>query len=111
MRYVYLATFFVVVLTVGILGFRGSIRRWLAICKVAATGAGATTTLTLTINGVALTGGVLTPTLANMTAGAVVAATAITGANTFDEDDVIDLVAASSTAFTAGQVEILIFLD
>jgi hypothetical protein len=69
----------------------------------AATGAGATATLTPNIGGVPLTGGVLTPTLANQTQGAELAGTAITGANHCPGGTAITIVASAVTAFTAGE--------
>jgi len=83
--------------------FSGRISKISLTTAKAATGAGATCTITPNIAAVALTGGVLTPTLANQNAaGNELAATAITGANRFNKGQAITLVGSSTTAFTAG---------
>lgn len=74
----------------------------------AGTGAGATITFTPTISGVAITGGVLVPTLANATAGSVVAASTITGANTGTSASTFALTASAITAFTNGTGTIIV---
>lgn len=97
-------------------GFSGRIAKIQYIATKAATGAGATATLTPRITAVggaatALTGGVTTPTLANAGAlGAVVAGTAITGNNYFGPQDTIDLQTSAYTAFTAGTGYLLVTL-
>ncbi len=74
------------------------------------TGAGATQTINLEINSTNLTGGVINPTLANTaTAGALVAGTAVTAANTGNAAATISIeVAAGGTIFTAGTGIILV---
>jgi hypothetical protein len=72
---------------------------------VAGTGAGATITLTPSINAVNLTGGVITPTLGNSTLWATINATAITGANTLTPSGAtgtLTITASATTVFTAG---------
>lgn len=74
------------------------------------TGAGATQTINLEINSTNVTGGVINPTLANTaTAGALVAGTAVTAANTGNAAATLSIeVAAGGTIFTAGQGIILV---
>ena len=75
----------------------------------AGTGAGATITFTPTINGSGLTGiGAVTPTLANATAGSVVAGSTITGANTGTAAQTFAITAGTITAFTNGTGTILV---
>jgi len=75
----------------------------------AGTGAGATITFTPTISGVGLTGGgTLVPTLANATAGSVVAGATITGANIGTSAQTFAITASTITAFTNGTGSILV---
>jgi hypothetical protein len=77
--------------------------------SVAGTGAGASQVLTTKINATAMTGGVLTLTLANQqtTYGQNVSATTITAGNEGDNNDVVTVdLTASGTAFSAGQVDL-----
>lgn len=79
--------------------------------SVAGTGSGASQVLTAKINATAMTGGVLTLTLANQqtTYGQNVAATTITALNSGDNNDVVTVdLTASGTVFTAGQVDLLV---
>lgn len=91
-------------------GFGGRIKSFQAVVLKAATTAAKAATITPQINpaggaDVAVTGGALALTSANMTpGGAVVAAAAITGANTFGAGDSISLKASSVTAFVEGRV-------
>lgn len=80
-----------------------------AVNKIA-TGAGATQAINPAITGVAVTGGVVTPTLANAAVmGALVAGTAITALNTGTAADSISVkVAAGGVVFTAGSGVLLI---
>lgn len=77
------------------------------------TGAGASQTLNLAISGVAVTGGVVNPTLAGTaTLGALSAGTAVTAANTGTAAATLSVkVAASGTIFTAGQGVLIIKLQ
>lgn len=91
-------------------GFAGRILRASYSTTLAGTGAGATFALTIKIAGSAITGGTATITLANQTAGAELAAAAITGANVFTAAQQITLVNAAGTVFTAGQVNLNLWL-
>lgn len=77
------------------------------------TGSGATQAISAQISGVAVTGGVVTPTLANTaTFGATIAGTAVTGANIGSNTDTLSIVsAAGGTVFTAGAGDILVTLQ
>ena len=91
-------------------GHRFKLLSVIARTAVAGTGSSASQVLTAKINGTAMTGGVLTLTLANQqtTYGQNVSATSITDGNEGDSNDIITLVlAASGTAFSAGQVDLL----
>ncbi len=94
-------------------GFRGKIVSAQAFVRVLGTGSGASQVLNFEIGTTNLTGGVLTPTLANTaTLGARIAATAITAGNEFSATDTISLeVAASGTVFTAGAIEVYVILQ
>lgn len=84
-------------------GFAGEIVSWKFVVTVPATTAAKTMALNLEINAIDVTGGVLTITSANATPiGNVVAATAITAANTFDANDTISIEASAVTAFVEG---------
>lgn len=76
-------------------------------------GSSASQTLNLAITGVAVTGGVIVPTLAGTnTLGKMTAGTAVTAANTGSASDTLSVkVAASGTVFTAGSGMILIRLQ
>lgn len=94
------------------LGFAGRIIGFQLSVQVAGTGASATTTLQAQIGATPTTGGVLTAALAGVgTLGIVIAATAITGANEFSATDTISIVAASTTAFTAGQFTLHLIVE
>ncbi len=76
--------------------------------SVAGTGSGASQVLTAKINATAMTGGVLTLTLANQqtTYGQNVDATAITALNSGDNNDIVTVdLTASGTVFSAGQID------
>lgn len=90
--------------------FNGRVKKISLSVSKAGVGAGATCTITPNIAGAPLTGGVLTPTLANTTLGAEVAATSITGANYFTAGQAITLVGSATTAFTAGSGTIYLHL-
>lgn len=69
----------------------------------AVTTAAKLTTLTPSIGGVNLTGGVVSLTSANATpAGAAVAGTAVTALNTFTATDALTITASATTAFVEG---------
>jgi hypothetical protein len=90
-------------------GFAGKILKTSAVVSKPATTGGKAATITPKITGVAVTGGVLSLTSANMTPiGAVVNGTAITGANSFGAADSITLTASAVTAFVEGEIDILI---
>lgn len=74
----------------------------------AATGAGATSTLTPQIGGVAITGGVVTPTLATATLGAEIAGTAVTAANICAAGTALTIVSSANTSFTAGNATLYV---
>lgn len=77
------------------------------------TGSGATQAISTQISGVAVTGGVVTPTLANTaTFGATIAGTAVTGTNEGSATDTLSIVsAAGGVVFTAGAGDILVTLQ
>lgn len=85
-------------------GFNGKLVSAAFRCVKPATGAGATAALQAQVNGVSLTGGVVTPTLANTaTAGALVPGTAITaGTQTFTSSQSVGVTVSGVTSFTAG---------
>lgn len=86
-------------------GFVGRVQAVQAIVITPVTTAGKAVTLNLEIGTTNLTGGAIALTSANCTpAGAVIAGTAVTAANTFDADDVLTLEPSSITAFTEGAV-------
>jgi hypothetical protein len=92
-------------------GFYGKVLSMEARVTTAVTTAAKASTLNLEIGTTDLTGGVLALTSANMTpVFARVAATAITGNNVFDADDVITLEAASTTTFVEGVIDLNIEL-
>ena len=86
-------------------GHRFKVLGWDFITTVAGTGSGASQVFNLEIGSTNLTGGGLTVTLAATAAvGAKIAGAAITGANTGSATDKLSVeMAASGTAFTAGQ--------
>jgi hypothetical protein len=90
--------------------YNGKIKKITASVNKAAAGAGATVTITPNIAAAPLTGGVLTPTLGNCTLGAELTATGITGANYFTAGQAITLVGSSFTAFTAGNITIVLHI-
>lgn len=84
-------------------GFKGRLLGARFHTHTPSTGAGATCTLTPSIAGVNLTGGVVTPTLASTdTRAEVTAGTAITAGNSFSATQTITWTGSVSTAFTAG---------
>lgn len=97
-------------------GFRGMIERMdLLIAKPVTTAAkAATLTPRITPSGgsaAAVTGGVISMTSANSTpTGATVAGTTVTAANSFGEQDIIDVTASAVTAFVEGTGTLLIYL-
>ncbi|VVB63931.1 Uncharacterised protein [uncultured archaeon] len=92
-------------------GFAGSIVKLSARAAKAATTAGKASTIHAEIGSTPTTGGSLALTSANMTPlGKVVDASAITAANTFSATDAISLVAASTTAFVEGAVDLILVL-
>jgi hypothetical protein len=90
--------------------FNGRIKKITMSVNKAGAGSGATVTITPNIGGTPLTGGVLTPTLANTTLGAELTATGITGANYFTTGQAITLVGSAFTAFTAGNGTVYLHL-
>ena len=92
------------------LDFYGEIVEWRIAVGTPATGAGATITLNLEINAVAVTGEERIFTLANgATLGTVFTMTP-TGANIFNPDDTLSIIGTTSTVFTAGTIIITIVL-
>lgn len=89
-------------------GFNGRIVSIEFRCTVPATTAAKALTLTPSLGGVNLTGGVLALTSANCTAGARVAATAITGLNSFTPTTPFDETLSGVTAFIEGSGELVI---
>lgn len=90
-------------------GYAGRIKKVYDVVTDPATTGGKASTLNLEIGATNLTGGVLALTSANQTPlGAVVEATAITGANVFSATDTISLEASATTTFAEGEVEVVI---
>lgn len=90
-------------------GFAGTIESIFFITGTPGVGAGATFAIHAEIGAVALTGGVLTVTLATTTTlGDYIAATPITALNVFTDTDVLSIVHAAGTVFTAGAGVIII---
>lgn len=84
-------------------GFAGTITGFEFIVGVPVTTADKTATFNLEINAVDVTGGVLVVTSALATPlGKVIAATAITALNVFDDNDTISIEASAVTAFVEG---------
>lgn len=93
-------------------GFSGTIVGFGAIVSDPATTGSKAATLNLEIGTTNLTGGSLALTSANMTPlGAVVAATAITAANTFTATDTISIEASSVTAFVEGEINLYVVIQ
>mgnify|MGYP001602698178 CR=1 FL=1 len=100
------------VLTTFTPGFAGRIESIAFAVTTAVTTGAKATTLNLEIGTTNLTGGSLALTSANCTPlGAVVAATAVTAANTFTATDTISVEAASTTAFVEGAGVLLVTLS
>ncbi len=96
------------------LGHKFKILNFVARTAVAGTGASASQVLNLEIGSTNVTGGALTLTLANQqtTYGQVTAATAITAGNVGSETDTISIeLAAGGTAFSAGQVDLVLTIQ
>lgn len=96
-------------------GFRGCIERAEFIVSKAGTGAGANAAIQprITPSGgaaAAVTGGLVTVTLANTTVGANVAGTTVTALNQFGEQDTIDFNVSGVTVFTAGNGTLVVYL-
>lgn len=92
-------------------GFAGEIVGFEFITTTPVTTGAKTTALNLEINTTDVTGGVLTITSAAATPlGKVIAATAITANNTFDDDDTISIEATATTAFVEGTGTLVIKL-
>lgn len=84
-------------------GFAGKVLSVRFLTDDPGTGDGATTALNMEIGTTNLTGGVTTVTLAGTSdKGELTAGTAVTGNNTFDDDDVITVEASATTPFTGG---------
>lgn len=90
-------------------GFAGTIEAFYAVVTEAASTASKLSTINLEIGTTNLTGGAISlTTAACSTKGAVVAASAITAANTFGSTDTISMEASSTTAFVEGEVSFVI---
>jgi hypothetical protein len=94
-------------------GCRGRVMDIRFIATIPASTASKAATITPSIGGTNLTGGVLALTTANCTAGAIVNDSAITAGNTFDADDAFDLTLSSVTAFVEGSgvIEVTYYND
>lgn len=96
---------------------RGRIIGALAKVVTATTDAAADGTITVEINGTAVTGGVITVadtadgTNPFTTVGKIFQSTLITAANTFDGNDYIDVAWATTNAFDDGRVAIILVLE
>ena len=94
------------------LNFKGAISALRAVVTKAGTGAGASVTINAEIGTTDLTGGVVTATLAGTaTVGAVLAGTAVTGTNKFSSGDTLSIETVVGTAFTDGEIDILVDID
>jgi len=95
-------------------GFAGTIEKMDFVVTDPATTADKLATLNLEIGTTDVTGGVVSLTSASggatLTLGKVIAGTAITGNNAFDDSDTISVEAASVTAFAEGEGVLLIVL-
>ena len=90
-------------------GFAGTIDSIFFVTGTPGVGAGATFAITVEIGAIALTGGVLTVTLAATAAlGDYIAGTDITAANVFTDTDVLSILHAAGTVFTGGAGVILL---
>ena len=97
------------ILTSLALGHKGTIEAVDGYVKVAGAGAGADVSINLEIGAVDLTGGVVNATIGNAaTLGAKVAGTTVTANNQFSASDVISIETAVATAFTAGELILMI---
>jgi hypothetical protein len=88
---------------IGALYGRGRIVAMYFVWTVTGTGASAAITINPEIDGVDVTGGVVSLAIGAPGPATVVAGTAITAANAFTESSVLDIEAVVTTAFTAGQ--------
>jgi hypothetical protein len=92
-------------------GFAGEIVDMDFVVNVPVTTGSRATTLNAEIGTTDLTGGAIALTSANCTPmGAVIAATAITAANTFTATDTISIEASSTTAFAEGSGTLIVWL-
>lgn len=94
-------------------GFAARVKSIAFVDTVVGAGAGATVTITPSINAVPLTGGVLTPTLASTAQWATTAATAITGANILTATGLTSTLlftASATTVFASGSGSINVTL-
>jgi hypothetical protein len=82
--------------------FSGRILRTSFSVSKAGAGANATATLQVSVDGTAVTGGVVTPTLATTTQGAELVGTVITAGAKFKKGSVLTITCATVTAFTGG---------
>jgi len=90
-------------------GFAGTIESIFFITGTPGVGAGATFAITVEIGAIALTGGVLTVTLATTTTlGDYIAATDVTATNVFTDTDLLSILNAAGTVFTGGAGVIII---
>lgn len=95
-------------------GFAGVIKAVRFIADTPASTASKLSTVSLKINTSAVTGGAVALTTAGVdTKGKVVNGSAVTAANTFDDNDTIKAVAASTTAFVegSGYLEVLVVVS
>ena len=92
-------------------GFAGTIRAVFGRVKEDGVGAVADITLQPRINGVALTGGALQVLVASAVSGRYLLGTVVTAANVFDFDDEIEINKTTTTAFTDGEVEVVLLVE
>ncbi len=94
--------------------FHGALVSLIAIVDLPLVGAGGTVAINMEINGVDVTGGVVTPTTAGGgTKGTRFDSTAVTadGGEVFRPADTIDIEAAASTDFTAGTLDLYALVE
>jgi hypothetical protein len=100
------------ILTDMVLGFAGTIKKFMASIEDPVATSGKASTLHIEIEDIALTGGVLSLTSAGMTPiGKVINATAITANNVFTAAQKISIVAASTTTFIEGETTLTMVIE
>lgn len=96
-------------------GFAGTIKAVLYRVKTTGVGVGGDITLKQRINTVDLTGGSLQILVATIDTdaetGRLLAGATVTATNVFDANDEIDINLAEATAFTAGEIEVMLVVE